>query len=67
MAKRTRHLHRSREDRMLGGVCGGMAEYFNVDSSFIRLLWILFILLTGGIGLLLYLAAWIVIPATPRQ
>lgn len=35
-------LYRSSNDRMVGGVCGGIAEYFNIDSSLVRLLWVLF-------------------------
>jgi len=62
-----KRLYRSREDRILGGVCGGMAEYFRTDPSLMRLLWILFTLLTGGIGLFFYFAAWILIPVEPRR
>ena len=47
-------LYRSSNDRMVGGVCGGIAEYFNIDSSLVRLLWVLFSLM-GGSGLLAYI------------
>lgn len=56
-----RRLFRSRQQRVLGGVCGGLAEYFNVDVVVIRLLWIL-ITLIGGAGLIAYLISWIIIP-----
>ena len=46
---------------MIGGVCGGIGEYFNVDPTLIRLVWILF-LFAGGAGLLAYIIAWIIIP-----
>nr|WP_298631743.1 PspC domain-containing protein [uncultured Porphyromonas sp.] len=57
-----KRLYRSRGDRMLGGVCGGIAEYFNMDSSLVRILWVLFTLM-GGSGLLIYLICLVVIPS----
>jgi len=57
-------LYRSRENRLIGGVAGGIAEYFNVDVAVIRLLWVLSILFAGG-GVLAYIVAWIVIPEQP--
>ncbi len=59
-----KRLYRSDTQKMLGGVCGGLAEYFNIDVSLVRLLWAL-TLFFGGAGLLVYLIAWIIIP--PRQ
>jgi phage shock protein C len=58
------HLYRSRQNSMIGGVAGGIAEYFSVDVAVVRLLWLLSILLAGG-GLLAYIIAWIVIPEEP--
>lgn len=58
-------LYRSDTDRFLGGVCGGIAEYFHLDSTLIRLLFIASILL-GGSGILVYLILWLVIP-TAKQ
>jgi len=54
-------LYKSRNDRKLCGVCGGLAEYFNLDPTLVRLLWILFSL-AGGAGLLCYIIAAIVMP-----
>lgn len=54
-------LQKSQTDRKLCGVCGGIAEYFNCDTTLIRLLWILFTL-AGGAGLLAYIIAAIVMP-----
>lgn len=54
-------LYRSRENRIIGGVAGGLAEYFRMDVSLIRLLWILAVFF-GGSGVLAYLIAWLVIP-----
>lgn len=57
-------LYRSRNDRMIAGVCGGLAEYFDVDSTFIRLA-VLFIFLFQGVGLIAYLIAWVVMSEEP--
>ena len=54
-------LYRSDENKMLAGVCGGIAEYFGVDPTLIRLAWVVFSLL-GGSGLLDYILAAIIIP-----
>ena len=54
-------LSRSDENKMLAGVCGGIAEYFGVDPTLIRLAWVVFSLL-GGSGLLAYILAAIIIP-----
>ncbi|MBU2036925.1 PspC domain-containing protein [Patescibacteria group bacterium] len=54
-------LHRSQGDKILAGVCGGLAEYFEVDSTIIRLLFILIVAL-GGSGLLIYLILWLIMP-----
>lgn len=59
-----KRLYRSKKDKILGGVCGGIGEYFNIDPVIIRLLWIL-LLFVGGAGILAYLVAWIIIPKHP--
>ena len=64
MADEVKKLYRSKDDRWLGGVCGGIAKYFNVDSTIIRVLFILFALVIGG-GILVYIILWIVIPEEP--
>lgn len=56
-----RRLQRTRDDRRLAGVCGGIAEYFGWDSTLVRIAWILLTLL-GGSGILLYLIFWVVMP-----
>ncbi len=61
-----RKLYRSSSDRMLGGVCGGLAEYFNIDSTLMRILWVVFTLV-GGAGLLLYIVSLIIIPLNPGE
>lgn len=57
-------LYRSRTERVLFGVAGGMARYFRLDPSIVRLLWVLLVL-AGGAGILLYIVAAFVIPEEP--
>jgi len=64
MSLPARRLYRSRKQRILGGVCGGLGEYFGVDPVLIRLAWVLFCFV-WGVGLLLYIIAWIIIPPAP--
>lgn len=54
-------LYRSEDNRMIAGVCGGLAEYLNIDPSIVRLIFVL-IILYGGSGLLVYLILWIILP-----
>ncbi|MFA6743531.1 MAG: PspC domain-containing protein, partial [Candidatus Neomarinimicrobiota bacterium] len=54
-------LYRSDQQKIVAGVCGGIAEYFEIDPVLIRLIWIVLIVF-GGTGILAYLIAWIVIP-----
>ena len=56
-------LYRSRQERMIAGVAGGLAEYFGVDVIVSRLLWVLAFFMGGGV--LVYLIAWLVIPESP--
>ncbi|MEO7067044.1 MAG: PspC domain-containing protein [Rhodanobacter sp.] len=56
-----KRLMRSRTDRTLAGVCGGVAEYFGWDPTLVRVAWIILTLL-GGSGILLYLIMWVVMP-----
>jgi phage shock protein C len=60
----TRKLYRSRTNRQVAGVCGGLAEYFNVDVTLMRVLFILLGLL-GATGIILYIAMWIIVPQEP--
>jgi len=59
-------LYRSGTDRVLGGVCGGIAEYLGIDPVIIRILWIV-ATLAWGAGILLYIIAWIIIPRNPKD
>jgi len=60
----TRKLYRSKTDRILAGVCGGLAEFFNTDPTLIRVLFVLLTVL-GGAGPIIYLAMWIIVPNQP--
>ncbi len=55
-------LYRSESNKMLCGVCGGIAEYFNIDPTIIRLLWV-FLCLLGFSGVITYIIAAIIIPS----
>jgi phage shock protein C len=59
-------LYRSRTNKVFGGVCGGFAEYFDVDPVILRVLWVLLVIF-GGTGILLYIAALIIIPKKPFE
>jgi len=60
----TKKLHRSRIDRMLGGVCGGLAEYFDIDPTLVRVLFAISVAF-GGSGIIAYIILWIVVPEQP--
>ncbi len=60
----TKRVYKSRTDRMIDGVCGGFAEYFGLDSTLVRIAWVLLALL-GGAGVILYILAMIIMPKAP--
>jgi len=60
-----KRLYRSRENRQIAGVCGGLAEYFNLDVTLVRLIFLGMFLL-GGPGLLIYIIMAVVVPEAPR-
>ena len=55
---------RSRDDKMIAGVCGGIARYFNVDTTIVRLLFVLSVFF-GGVTPLVYVVLWLVMPEEP--
>ena len=57
-------LYKSNQNKMIDGVCGGIAEYFGIDPTVVRLIWALFSLM-GGSGILAYIIAAIIIPRNP--
>ncbi|MBI4763803.1 MAG: PspC domain-containing protein [Deltaproteobacteria bacterium] len=58
-------LYLSADDRKIGGVCGGIGEYLDRDSTVIRILFILLVLFSFGFGVFAYLAMWLIIPKKP--
>lgn len=57
-------LYRSRKEKMIAGVCGGLAEHFGIDPTWVRLLFVLFFF-AGGSALLIYLILWVIVPLEP--
>ncbi len=66
MPEQKNRLYRSRTNKIIAGICGGLSEYFNVDVTIIRLLWILITFL-GGSGILVYIIAYFLIPERPVE
>lgn len=60
-----KRLYRSRSDRKIAGVCGGLATYFGMDPVIPRVIWVV-LLLAAGMGLLAYIVCWLVIPQEPE-
>jgi len=61
MAKK---LYRSLTDRKIAGICGGLGDYFNIDSTIVRLIWLAMIFAVGT-GVLAYIIGWIIVPKEP--
>ena len=66
MEDQARRLYRSRKERMIAGVCGGLAEYLAIDPVVVRLVFVLLALL-NGVGIIAYIIAWIIIPEQPAE
>ena len=63
-----RKLQRPREGRKIAGVCMGFADYLGLDVTLVRLVWLLVTLFSGGLGLIAYIIAWVVMPeASPTE
>jgi len=60
-----KRLMRPRAGRKIAGVCAGFAEYFDLDATLVRLVWLV-IVIFGGTGLLAYVIGWIVMPEEPE-
>ncbi len=65
MSSEYKRLYRSRNNRMLSGVCGGLGEFANVDPTLVRLLFVAGTIFSGGLLLLVYLAMIFVVPEAP--
>ncbi len=60
-----KRLYKSNENKMVDGICGGIAEYFGIDPTLVRLVWVLFCAM-GGSGFVAYIVAAIIIPRAPE-
>ncbi len=56
-----KRLFRSKKDRIIGGVCGGLGNYFNLDPVLVRVVWAV-LFFAAGVGFLAYILAWIIVP-----
>jgi phage shock protein C len=65
MSEVKKKLYRSRSERWLAGVCGGIGDYFNTDPTVIRIIFVLATFIMGG-GLWIYLILWLIIPLEPE-
>jgi len=61
-----KRLYLSDSNRKIGGVCGGLGEYFDKDPTLFRIIFILIILFSFGLGIVAYLLIWLVIPRKPK-
>ena len=66
MSEATKKLYRSRTARWLAGVCGGLGQYFGVDPTLVRVIFVI-LSLTFGSGFLIYLVLWLIIPNEPES
>ena len=62
---KAKKLYRSTDDKMIGGVCGGVAEYFGIDPLLVRLIAVLLLIPGGAPGFLPYIILWIAVPERP--
>ena len=60
-----KRLYRSRTDKVIGGVCGGLADYFDIDPTLVRLSVVLLVFFSGGLVIPCYFISWLVIPKNP--
>lgn len=66
MEHECKKLYRSKTNRIFAGICGGLGEYFNIDATILRLLWLLIVVFTGLFpGVLVYIIAIFIIPSHP--
>lgn len=62
-----RRLYRSRDSHMIAGICGGLAEYFRVDPTIVRLIAVVLLFLGVGILFFVYVVMWVIVPLRPRN
>jgi len=62
-----KRLYRSSKDKLLGGLCGGIGEYFDVDPVLVRIIWVILAFASLGTAILIYIILWIIVPRNPRH
>ncbi len=62
MSKEVKKLYRSRKDKMIAGICGGIGEIYSLDPTMVRLVYALITIFSAGTALLVYILGWIIIP-----
>ena len=67
MASEPKKLYRSRNSRMISGVCGGLAEYLNIDPVVVRLIFVITAIFGASIGFWVYIIMWVAVPEQPAQ
>lgn len=67
MKNKPKRLYLSNTDRKIAGFCGGIAEYFNIDPTIVRLFYVLLSLISMGAGILIYIIAWWIVPRNPKN
>jgi phage shock protein C len=65
ISKPYKKLYRSRKEKMIAGICGGLSEYFGIDPTWVRLIFIL-LFFAGGSALLVYIILWLLVPLAPQ-
>ena len=65
MENEAKKLYRSKTERQVGGICGGLAEYFNIDPTVMRIIFVAGFFLTGTLAFWAYLFMWIIVPEAP--
>jgi phage shock protein C len=66
MSDEVKKLYRSTDDQWLAGVCGGLAKYFNVDPTLVRVIFVVLALIGLG-GVVIYLVLWVIVPPEPTE
>jgi phage shock protein C len=67
MTMETKKLYRSRKDRMVGGICGGLGKYLSMDATLLRLIAVLLLVVTGVVpGVIAYLVMMLIVPLEPE-
>lgn len=62
MSKEVKKLYRSRKDKMIAGICGGIGEIYSLDPTMVRLVYALITIFSAGTAILVYVLGWIIIP-----